>query len=628
VADKGKLNKGYMGTILRVDLTTGKVKTEPLPEELAKLYLGGRGLGAKVLYDEVKPGIDPLSSANKLIFANGPLTGTPAQSCSRWMVVTKSPLTGGIIRSTAGGSFGAELKSAGFDVLIVEGKAEKPVYLWINDDQVVMRDAGKLWGLLSDEAASAVRKELNDEKIKVATIGPAGEKLVRFAAIVDDRRTASRGGVGTVMGSKNLKAIAVRGSKRIEVADRAKLREVTKSQVAASQESPLFQGFSHLGTPGSTVLIHELGIYPVRNFQDGVLEGLHGNLTPEKIEEVFIKDVHCHNCYIHCGSIMRVARGPYAGKEVEGPEFETMWSFGGEVGNTNLGMIIEANRICDDYGVDTISAGSCIGFAMELFEKGILTKKDVDGLDLTWGNREAIIAILKKIVTREGIGDILAEGTKRAAEKIGRGANKYAMNVKGLEIPAYDPRGAKAHGLNLATSNIGASHMTGYATQELFGIPESVERFTPEGKGKLCKRNQDMTAIYDSIISCCFPVVFGWLGIAVYKQLLPAATGIEQFSDEKYLLDLGERIYTVERAFNVREGFSRKDDILPSRFLTETPKSGPVKGHIFEMDMMLDDYYEARGWDKKTGNPTRTALESLGLTCVADELEKIGKLPG
>jgi aldehyde:ferredoxin oxidoreductase len=324
---------------------------------------------------------------------------------------------------------------------------------------------------------------------------------------------------------------------------------------------------------------------------------------------------------------MRVAGGPYASDGVEGPEFETVWSFGGEVGNTNLGMIIEANRICDDYGVDTISAGSCIGFAMELYEKGILTKKDVGGLELIWGNQEAIIALLKKIVTREGIGDLLAEGTKRTAQKIGKGADKYAMHVKGLEIPAYDPRGAKAHGLNLATSNIGASHMTGYATQELFGIPEPAERFTPEGKGKLCKRNQDLMAISDSIIACGFPFLFGWLGIATYKQLLPAATGIEEFSDEEYLLKLGERVYNLERAFNAREGFGRKEDMLPSRFLTESPKSGPVKGHIFEMDMMLDDYYEARGWDKKTGNPTRTKLESLGLKFAADELEKIGKLP-
>jgi aldehyde:ferredoxin oxidoreductase len=626
MTEKGEQMKGYMGNILRVDLTTGKVKTEPLPEELAKLYIGGRGLGAKILYDEVRGGVDPLSPANKLIFANGPLTGTPAQSCSRWMVITKSPLTGGIIRSTAGGSFGAELKSAGFDVLIVEGKAEKPVYLWINDDQVVMRDAGKLKGLLSDDTAAAIRKELKDEKIKVATIGPAGEKLVRFAAIVDDRRTASRGGVGAVMGSKNLKAIAVRGSRKIELADRTKIQEVTRNQIAISQQSPLFQGFSHLGSPGVTALLHELGIYPVRNFQDGILEGFHGNLTPDKLEEVFVKDVHCHNCYIHCGSIMRVAGGPYASDGVEGPEFETVWSFGGEVGNTNLGMIIEANRICDDHGVDTISAGSCIGFAMELYEKGILTKRDVGGLELIWGNQEAIIALLKKIVTREGIGDLLAEGTKRTAQKIGKGADKYAMHVKGLEIPAYDPRGAKAHGLNLATSNIGANHMTGYATQELFGIPEPAERFTPEGKGKLCKRNQDLMAISDSIIACGFPFLFGWLGIATYKQLLPAATGIEEFSDEEYLLKLGERVYNLERAFNVREGFGRKDDMLPSRFLHESPKSGPVKGQVFEMEQILDDYYEARGWDKKTGNPTRTKLESLGLKFAADELEKIGKL--
>jgi len=364
MADKRALNKGYTGNILRVDLTSGKVKTESLPEELIKLYLGGRGLGTKILYDEVKAGTDPLSPANKLVFANGPLTGTIAQSCSRWMVITKSPLTGAIIRSTAGGSFGAELKSAGFDVLIVEGKSDKPVYLWIKDDQVEIRDAAKLKGLLSDDTASAIRKELQDEKVKVAAIGPAGEKLVRFAAIVDDRRTASRGGVGTVMGSKNLKAIAVRGSKKIELADRAQVQEVTKSQVTVSQESHLFHGFSHLGSPGVTVLLHELGIYPVRNFQDGVLEGFHGNLTPDKLEETFVKDAHCHNCYIHCGSIMKVADAPGTMTEAEGPEYETMWSFGGMVGNNDLQIVYKANQICDDYGVDTISAGSSIGFAM------------------------------------------------------------------------------------------------------------------------------------------------------------------------------------------------------------------------------------------------------------------------
>ena len=456
----GELNKGYMGKMLRVNLTTGKVETEPLPEKLAKLYVGGRGIGARLLYDEVKPGTEPLSPDNKLIFPNGPLTATPAQSCSRWMVVTKSPQTGAIIRAVAGGGFGAALKTAGYDVLIVEGKAAKPVYLWIKDDKVEIRDAGKLWGLLVDDTTAAIRKELGDERVKVATIGPAGEKLVRFSAIVDGRRTASRGGVGTVMGSKNLKAIAVRGTKKVALADWPKLKELIRAQAVKFRAGKNFQAFSHLGTLTGASVTHALGIYPVRNFQDGVLEGIE-NLHPNKCEEIFVKDAYCHNCYFHCGSILKVKSGPYATGEVEGPEYETMYSFGGMVGNNDMGMIVEANRICDDYGVDTISAGATIAFAMELYEKGILGREDLDGIDLTWGNQEAIIALLRKIVTREGVGYLLAEGSKKAAEKIGRGAEKYAMQVKGLEYPGYDPRAMKASGLNLATANFGAAHTVG-----------------------------------------------------------------------------------------------------------------------------------------------------------------------
>lgn len=613
-----KLNNGYMGKILRVDLTTGKVGIEPLPEEMIKLYIGGRGIGAKILYDEVKAGVDPLSPENKLIFNGGPLTDTLALSCSRWIVTTKSPLTGTIFRSCAGGSFGAELKSAGFDVLIVEGKADKAVYLWIKDDQVEIRDANKLVGFLSDETASAVRKELNDEKIKVATVGPSAEKFVRFSAIVDNRRTASRGGVGTVMWSKNLKAIAVRGSKRCEVADRAKLQELAKIQVETAKNDPNCQGFSHMGSAGAVGLVYEFGIYPVRNFRDGVFEGLEG-IVADKVEEILIKDVHCHNCNLHCGNIVKIKSGPYAGNEVEGPEYETMYSFGGMVGNNNLGMIVEANRICDDYGIDTMTAGSTIAFTMELYERGILSKEDLDGLDLTWGNHEAIIKLLKKIVIREGIGDLLAEGTKRAAEKIGQGADKYAMQVKGLELAGYDPRGIKALALNFATANLGACHTVGMGGFE--------ERFSPQGKGKVCKISQDTHGVYDSSVNCIFPVQFNILAIDNVKQLLHAVTGIEEFSDENYLLKVGERVWNIERAFNVRNGFSRKDDVLPQRFLTESPKGGPLENQVVELEQMLDDYYEERGWDKETGNPTRQKLESLGLKSVADELEKIGTLP-
>ena len=621
-----QFTKGYAGNILRVNLSTRNVTTEPLTEELVKNYVGGRGIAAKILYDELAPGTDPLSPSNKLIFTTGPLAGTPAQSCSRWIVTTKSPLTGGMFRSCSGGGIGVELKSAGFDLLIVEGKADKPSYLWINDDQVQIKEADHLWGLLSRETTLAIRKEHRDEKIKVAAIGPSGEKLVRFAAIVDDRRTASRGGVGAVMGSKNIKAIAVLGSKLIEVTDPDKMRQITRKHAETVKNDPKFKGFCHLGTASAVGFCHELGIYPVNNFQEGVLENVEGRLTGEKVDEIFVKDDHCQLCHIGCGTVLQVKEGSYAGDPIEGPEYETLYSFGGEVGNTDLGMIVEANRICDDYGVDTISAGCTIGFAMELYEKGILNREDLDGLDLTWGNHEAIIKLLKKIATREGIGDVLAEGSRKAAQKIGKGSEKYAIQVKGLELPGYEPRGLKGSGLNLATAPLGASHTIGQCPQEIMG-PQAVDRFTPEGKGKLCSFNQDRVAIYETGIVCIFPMALGLIDLPTLREMLFAATGIEAFNDEDYLLKVGARILNVERAFNMREGFSRKDDYLPTRFLTEPLETGPAKGHVFEMDQLLDEYYEARGWDKETGYPTRSTLESLGLAPVADELATLGKLP-
>lgn len=401
--------------------------------------------------------------------------------------------------------------------------------------------------------------------------------------------------------------------------------EITRQQAQAVQNEPKYQGFSHLGTAAAVGFCHELGVYPVKNFQDGVLENVSGSLSGEKVEEIFVKDAYCHRCHIHCGSFMKIKEGPYAGDEVEGPEYETLYSFGGELGNTNLEMIIEANRICDDYGVDTMTAGCCIGFAMELYEKGLLSSDDLDGLDLTWGNHEAIIKLLRKIVTREGIGDLLAEGTKMAAQKIGKGSGKYAMQVKGLELPGYEPRGLKASGLNLATAALGASHCVGQSPQEIMG-PEPIDRFAVEGKGKMCKLNQDKVAIFETGIVCIFPMALGLIDLSVLQEMLYAATGIEDFNDEDALLKAGERIWNVERAFNIREGFDRKDDRLPQRFLTEALQRGPVKGQIFEMDRLLDDYYEARGWDLKTGYPQRAKLESLDLKAVADELEEMGKI--
>ena len=621
----GMPSKGYMGNILRINVTTGKVSIEPLSDDLVTQYIGGRGVAAKLLYNELAPGTDPLSPLNKLIFSTGPLASTAAQACSRWMVTTKSPLTGGIFRSTAGGGFGAEIKTAGYDILIVEGKAEKPVYLVIKDDEVEIKDAKHLMGRLTHETAAVICEELHDARLKIAAIGPSGEKLVRFAAIVDGRRTAARGGVGAVMGSKNIKAIAVRGSKRVAVADPEKLIAITRKQAEILNKEAKYAGFRHLGTATAVGFCLELGIYPVKNFQDGVLENVQGRLTGEKVEEIFVKDAYCNRCFIHCGSILQVKEGPYAGAEVEGPEYETLYSFGGEVVNTDLGMIIEANRICDDYGVDTITAGCTIGFAMELYEKGILTKNDLDGIDLTWGNHEAIIKLLKKIVKREGIGDLLAEGTRGAARKIGKGAEHYAMQVKGLELPGYDPRGLKASGLNLATAALGASHCVGQSPQEIMGA-DKLDRFAVEGKGAMCKLNQDKVAIYETGIVCIFPMALNLIDLGQLKEMLYAATGIEAFNDADYLKRVGERIWTIERCFNVREGFGRTDDYLPERFLREPLERGPVKGQVVEMDKLLDDYYNVRGWDKATGYPKREKLESLGLKAVADELAQLGRL--
>jgi aldehyde:ferredoxin oxidoreductase len=610
------VQKGYAGKVLRVNLSTGKITTEELREEAATLFIGGRGLGAKYLFDEVPAGVDPLGEENKLYFLTGPLAGTSTQSSSRWMVVTKAPLTGTFIRSTGGGKFGHELKVAGIDLLVIEGKADKPTTLVIQDQNITLKDATHLWGkgITTDTLQETLRTELGDEKMQIACIGPAGENRTLYAAIMSGRRSASRGGVGTVMGAKNLKAIAVSGTGNIDVADREKLQDLTRKIVSAATGSPLYAGFSHLGTAGITALMHEMGMHPVKNFKQGVMPDFSG-LDPDKLEEVFVKNEGCFGCFIKCGCIFTVKEGRYRGGPVVGPEYETMWSFGADLYNTDLGFVMAANKLCDDYGLDTITAGSSIAFAMELFERGILTRTDLDGLDLTWGNHQEAYKLLMKIVKREGIGDILALGTKKAALTIGKNAEKYAMQVKGLEIPAYEPRGAKSHGLNLATSTIGA-----------FGIPEQVDRFTTEGKGMLTKKNQDFTAAYDSLLICGFPASFNWMNSEHFSRFLLAATGIEAFADKDHILTSGERIYAIEKAFNVREGFTRKDDLLPERFITEPIPDGPCKGQVFEMDVLLDDYYKARGWDVETGLPREKKMTDLGLGAEAAELKKMGRL--
>ncbi|HIH96351.1 MAG TPA: aldehyde ferredoxin oxidoreductase family protein, partial [Thermoplasmata archaeon] len=486
--------KGYMGKILRVNLTDGKFSEEEPSDELVKNYIGGRGWGIKILYDELEPKIDPLGPENKMLFLTGPLTGTTAQSFARLIIAFKSPLTGIYYRSSAGGFFATEIKSAGLDAIIVEGKAEKPVYLWINDGNYEIKDATKLWGLDTVATQEMVKKDIGEAKAKVICIGPPGEKLVKISGMATDRRTASRAGGGAVMGSKNLKAIAVRGTNKVEVAMPDLYKLIVRAQVGSYNASAPLMGPGGFKDTGTRLLpfTNALGMYPTRNFREGILTEWP-KLSSEEYMKIKVRSTGCHGCMIRCGSIDRIESGKYAGLEDEGPEYETIWAASGTIDVADIGFTVAMEKFCDDMAIDTISAGSAIAFAYELYEKGIITKEDTDGLELKYGDADVAMELLKKIANKEGFGAILAEGTLRAAQKIGKGAEKYAMQVKGLELPAYDPRGAKAHGLSMLTSNIGGSHCVGYSPQELFNIPlpRPVDPVAIEGKGRLTKYNQD-----------------------------------------------------------------------------------------------------------------------------------------
>ncbi len=610
---------GYAGKILRIDLTNQSAKEEAVSEELAKKFLGGAGFAIKYLYDELKPGTPALDKANKLFFAVGPLTATGAPCSSRMAVVAKSPLTNAVGMALAGGHFPAEMKKAGYDMIIIEGRAEKPTYIAIRDGEVRFRSAEKLKGMMTTDTQLFIKEELGDHNYRVACIGPAGERLVPLACIVNERRAAGRKGLGAVMGSKNLKAIAVRGNKKPAIADAAKFKEARQAMNKAMRDSEvLYPHFAKNGTPMIIDDMTQMGIYSSRNWSATGEVDLVKEQGRAAQHEMIITSSHCADCPVGCSQVKLINEGPYAGYLSEGPEFETTYALGSTVGVGYLPAIIAADRICDEYGIDTMSAGVAIGFAMELYEKGILTKTDTDGLELKFGNHAAVIEMLRRIAYQEGLGAILGEGTKKAAEKIGKGSGDYAMQIKGLEMPAYDVRGAKAHGLNYATSYTGADHNRGYAYQEIFGIPlpEKVDRFAIEGKGRLTKWNQDVRCV-----TCdCAPMCAFILDMAVphmacqnTADLVSAATGMHLSADE--VQQVGERVNNVARLFNGREGFSRKDDTFPKRLMTEPIKAGASAGQLIsqgDLDAMLDEYYEARGWDKN-GKPTAAKLNELGL---------------
>jgi aldehyde:ferredoxin oxidoreductase len=606
--------------VLRINLSNRKVAEEPIPEPILRDFIGGRGLGVNFLYRELAPNTDPLGEHNKLMLINGPLTGTSAQAVSRWMVCTKSPQTGTYTKSCAGADFGAWMRFAGYNLIIIEGKAEKPVYIQLTKDACQINPADELWGKDTVETQEWLL-QAHGTNTRVACIGPAGEKLVRYAAIVTKRRTASRSGVGAVMGSKNLKAIAINAQREVEVHDPDTFKQLVKDQIAQMQASKGYHHHSEVGTSDTHDITNPLGIYPVRNFRYGQQTD-YQKLSAEEYRKFRTGSFGCYSCSSVCGQHTQVTSGPYAGAQSDGPEYETIWAFSGPIDSNNIEATIAADQLCDDFGLDTISTGNNIGFAYELYEKGIITKDDTDGLELTYGNHSAMIALIKKIAKREGFGNILAEGVMRAAATIGKGAEAYAIHIKGLEPAAYEPRGSKCLGFNYATSNIGASHGYGYALQEVFGLPfpRAVDRFGEEENADIVVFNQNNGATGEVGVACVF--ARGWMAPGLFEKMLVAATGIEEIADPTYLRRVGDRIVNLERAFNVRDGFRRKDDTFPKRMLTEPLHTGSAPGEgqmIRNLDKFLDRYYEIRGWTPE-GVPTPKKLNELGLSYVIKDM--------
>ncbi len=589
---------GYCGKFLRIDLTSGNVKVEELDLGLAKKFIGGRGLGTYIIKNEVSAEVDALSPENKIVIATGPLTGSRAPASGRHMVVTKSPLSGTIASSNAGGFWGAELKKAGFDLIILEGKSATPCYISIKDDKVEIKDAEKLWGKLVSETTDILLQDEAEPKGRVMTIGPAGEKLSLIASIMNDKyRAAGRSGVGAVMGSKNLKAIFVRGTGKVETARAEEFDGVFKCVKAKIKECDVTStGLPTYGTAVLVNIINESGIYPTKNFQEGYFETADKASGEALSEKYLVKSTACYGCPIACGREC---------KDGEGPEYETIWAYSADCGIDDLEAVIKANNLCNEYGLDTISAGSTIACAMELFEKGFIKSDEVDGPAFEFGSTEAVVEWTRKMGAGEGFGAKLAQGSYRLAESYGQA--ELSMSVKKLEIPAYDPRGVQGQGLQYATSNRGGCHVRGYLiSPEILGLPESIDRFSIEGKTTWVKAFQDLTAVIDSLGLCLFTSFA--IGADDYRGLFNAIVG-EDFSTED-IMAAGDRIWNLERVYNLSVGIDPGQDTLPKRLLSEPMPAGPTKGHVHRLGEMLGQYYAERGWSEQ-GIPTPEKLADL-----------------
>ncbi len=594
-------------SVLRVDLTEEKLKEETIAKDMVEKYLGGRGLASKVLYDEISPTVDPLSPENKLMFATGFLTGTSVSTGGRYMVVTKGPLTGTIASSNSGGFFGAELKFTGYDLLIFEGKAESPVYLAIVDGEVEIRDADEIWGKKVSETTDYLQEETGYGKARVSCIGPAGENQVLFASVMNEKnRAAGRTGVGAVMGSKNLKAVVVKAEEKKIDYDKNSLLDVVQKQTKVIKDNDVTgEGLPALGTKVLDNIINENGMYPTHNFQKATFDGISEVSGEALVEKGYLqKSKACYACPISCGRDTKLPNG----QEGEGPEYESGWSFGADCGVDDLNSITEANFLCNELGLDTITAGTTIAAAMELYEKGYIDQEELEnGPELKFGSSEAIVYYTKAMAYREGFGDQLAAGSYRLAEK--KGFPEASMTVKKQELPAYDPRVVQGQGLQYATSNRGGCHVRGYLiSPEILGIPEKLDPQELEGKPKWVKIFQDLTAVIDSLGMCLFTSFA--LGAEDYCELVNTATDFDFTEDD--LLEAGDRIYNLERVFNIEAGFSGADDTLPDRLLEEPLPDGPHKGEVANLDKLLPKYYSVRGWDEQ-GVPTEEKLSELDI---------------
>ncbi|MEE8182138.1 MAG: aldehyde ferredoxin oxidoreductase family protein [Candidatus Thorarchaeota archaeon] len=615
---------GYAGKILYVDLTTGESRTEPLPEKMAGDFLGGAGFGIKMITDLQRPGTDAFDPENPIVFSLGTFCGVMVPGASsKWGVAGKSPQSNALGEAYSTGFFGAEMRRAGYDIVVVTGKAKSPIYLYIENESVQLMDASHLWGKDNWETETMIKEELGDPGVRLASIGPAGENLVRFACIINDRlRAAGRTGMGAIMGSKNFKAIAVRGTADITVADVEKFKELS-FEMYKRAKGPATEKYRGLGTAGNVLVLNKAAAMPTRNWQDAVFEGAE-KISGEFMNEHYVTKIQgCDACGSRCEHVASVNEGPYKGSYAR-VEYEPIYALGSCTGVDRADAIIRSVQLCDLYGLDALSAGVVVAFGMELFEKGLITKKDTGGIDLRFGNHEAQNEMLRKIAFREDIGDILAEGVARAAEKIGKGSETFAMHIKGVEMTGYDVRGLKTCALGYAVSRRGADHQRhGAYGPDLKG---TVDRFSVDkGRGQLVIDGEDVYSVIDSLILCKFN-----RGIWNYDEMAQMYTHVTglPMTGEKIRL-AGERISNLARVYNIREGLGRADDNLPIRCMTDPIKSGVAKGSLVtrdELDILLDGYYESRGWTNE-GVPTKAKMDELDLSEYYEYLEGVVKKP-